>query len=140
MNKLVALLAAAAQLPDVRFRIGGVGPLHDALKAVAPGNVEFVGMLDKPGLAADPFRFLTGGGDWEHAWSFSEGDPLAASVVTGPAHGALALSADGSFEYRPAKDYASTRFSSLTEIDAQNVGNLRGRYEAQGGAGAVDEA
>lgn len=25
----------------------------------------------------DPFRFLTGGGDWEHAWTFSGGDPLA---------------------------------------------------------------
>jgi 7,8-dihydro-6-hydroxymethylpterin dimethyltransferase len=32
----------------------------------------------KLALAGDPFRFLTGGGDWEHAWSFSEGDPLAA--------------------------------------------------------------
>jgi MoaA/NifB/PqqE/SkfB family radical SAM enzyme/SAM-dependent methyltransferase len=31
----------------------------------------------KPAMAADPFRFLTGGGDWEHAWCFSEGDPLA---------------------------------------------------------------
>jgi MoaA/NifB/PqqE/SkfB family radical SAM enzyme/SAM-dependent methyltransferase len=34
-------------------------------------------VADKPAVAADPFRFLTGGGDWEHAWSFSEGDPLA---------------------------------------------------------------
>lgn len=25
----------------------------------------------------DPFRFFTGGGDWEHAWCFSGGDPLA---------------------------------------------------------------
>jgi MoaA/NifB/PqqE/SkfB family radical SAM enzyme/SAM-dependent methyltransferase len=31
----------------------------------------------KPAVQEDPFRFLTGGGDWEHAWSFSEGDPLA---------------------------------------------------------------
>jgi 7,8-dihydro-6-hydroxymethylpterin dimethyltransferase len=34
-------------------------------------------VAEKPALAADPFRFLTGGGDWEHAWCFSEGDPLA---------------------------------------------------------------
>jgi 7,8-dihydro-6-hydroxymethylpterin dimethyltransferase len=34
-------------------------------------------VAEKPALAADPFRFLTGGGDWEHAWSFSDGDPLA---------------------------------------------------------------
>jgi SAM-dependent methyltransferase len=31
----------------------------------------------KPAVQEDPFRFLTGGGDWEHAWCFSEGDPLA---------------------------------------------------------------
>ncbi len=34
-------------------------------------------VAEKPSVASDPFRFLTGGGDWEHAWSFSEGDPLA---------------------------------------------------------------
>ena len=34
-------------------------------------------VAEKPAMAGDPFRFLTGGGDWEHAWSFSEGDPLA---------------------------------------------------------------
>jgi MoaA/NifB/PqqE/SkfB family radical SAM enzyme/SAM-dependent methyltransferase len=32
----------------------------------------------KPSMQDDPFRFFTGGGDWEHAWSFSGGDPLAA--------------------------------------------------------------
>ncbi len=32
----------------------------------------------KPSIQDDPFRFLTGGGDWEHAWCFSGGDPLAA--------------------------------------------------------------
>ncbi len=31
----------------------------------------------KPSARNDPFRFLTGGGDWEHAWCFSDGDPLA---------------------------------------------------------------
>jgi MoaA/NifB/PqqE/SkfB family radical SAM enzyme/SAM-dependent methyltransferase len=31
----------------------------------------------KPSMKNDPFRFLTGGGDWEHAWTFSGGDPLA---------------------------------------------------------------
>jgi MoaA/NifB/PqqE/SkfB family radical SAM enzyme/SAM-dependent methyltransferase len=32
----------------------------------------------KPDVAGDPLRFLTGGGDWEHAWCFSGGDPLGA--------------------------------------------------------------
>ena len=31
----------------------------------------------KPSMQDDPFRFFTGGGDWEHAWCFSGGDPLA---------------------------------------------------------------
>ncbi len=31
----------------------------------------------KHSMQGDPFRFLTGGGDWEHAWCFSGGDPLA---------------------------------------------------------------
>ncbi|OLC08903.1 MAG: hypothetical protein AUH42_00340 [Gemmatimonadetes bacterium 13_1_40CM_70_11] len=31
----------------------------------------------KPAMQGDPFRFFTGGGDWEHAWCFSGGDPLA---------------------------------------------------------------
>ncbi|MGH7545741.1 MAG: methyltransferase domain-containing protein, partial [Gemmatimonadota bacterium] len=31
----------------------------------------------KPSAQGDPFRYLTGGGDWEHAWCFSGGDPLA---------------------------------------------------------------
>ncbi|HKC25748.1 MAG TPA: methyltransferase domain-containing protein [Thermoanaerobaculia bacterium] len=32
----------------------------------------------KPSVAADPFRFFTGGGDLEHAWCFSGGDFLGA--------------------------------------------------------------
>lgn len=31
----------------------------------------------KPSMQGDPFRFFTGGGDWEHAWCFSGGDLLA---------------------------------------------------------------
>lgn len=34
-------------------------------------------VAQKPSMQGDPFRFWTGGGDWEHAWSFSGGDPLA---------------------------------------------------------------
>ncbi|MGH7646199.1 MAG: radical SAM/SPASM domain-containing protein, partial [Gemmatimonadales bacterium] len=35
-------------------------------------------LAHKPSMRDDPFRFFTGGGDWEHAWCFSGGDPLAA--------------------------------------------------------------
>jgi len=45
------ILAAAAQLPDIPFRIGGVGPLYDTMKAAAPTNVVFAGMLDPAGLS-----------------------------------------------------------------------------------------
>jgi Tol biopolymer transport system component len=37
-----------------------------------------------------------------------EGDPLSAQLVSGPAHGTLALNADGSFIYTPAPGYAGS--------------------------------
>ena len=38
----------------------------------------------------------------------AEGDALSAVLVTGPAHGALSLNADGSFTYTPEKDFNGT--------------------------------
>ena len=35
----------------------------------------------------------------------ADGDALTAILVTGPAHGTLALNADGSFIYTPAANY-----------------------------------
>ena len=37
-----------------------------------------------------------------------DGDPLTAAVVTGPAHGTLALNANGGFTYTPAADFSGT--------------------------------
>ena len=34
-----------------------------------------------------------------------DGNPLTAAVVTGPAHGTLALNANGSFTYTPTANY-----------------------------------
>jgi PQQ-dependent dehydrogenase (methanol/ethanol family) len=42
-----------------------------------------------------------------------------------PSNGATALTGDDGQWVRPAKDFASTRFSGLTEINATNVKNLR---------------
>jgi glycosyltransferase involved in cell wall biosynthesis len=42
---LDTLIAAAAQLPDVAFKIAGDGPAYSEMKAKAPGNVEFTGRL-----------------------------------------------------------------------------------------------
>jgi glucose dehydrogenase len=47
------------------------------------------------------------------------------SVGQPPVAGDVVLSPDDGQWVRPAKDYASTRFSGLTEINAQNVKNLR---------------
>jgi glucose dehydrogenase len=51
----------------------------------------------------------------------------SADVKTGPAPTAAEanLPADDGQWVRPAKDFASTRYSSLTEINATNVKNLR---------------
>lgn len=40
---LVTLLNAVRQLPDVKLKIAGTGPLLDKLKAEAPANAEFLG-------------------------------------------------------------------------------------------------
>lgn len=45
------LLQAAARLPEIPVKIGGVGPLETALKRVAPSNVVFTGVFDMAGLA-----------------------------------------------------------------------------------------
>ena len=54
------------------------------------------------------------------------GDVPIQKTATGAASGAgvSALPADDGQWVRPAKDYASTRFSSLAEIDTTNVGRL----------------
>jgi glycosyltransferase involved in cell wall biosynthesis len=49
---LDVLLAAAAQMPEIPFRIAGDGPALPALKAKATPNVEFVGKLNFEPLLA----------------------------------------------------------------------------------------
>jgi len=48
-----------------------------------------------------------------------------AQTGTAPANGEVDLPADDGQWIRPAKDFASTRFSTLTEINTTNVKNLR---------------
>src|SRR5438045_574382 len=48
-----------------------------------------------------------------------------AQVGAAPANGEVDLAADDGQWTRPAKDYASTRFSALTEINTTSVRNLR---------------
>lgn len=45
------LLAAAARLPEIPVKIGGLGPIEARLKQAAPPNVFFPGMFDATALA-----------------------------------------------------------------------------------------
>ncbi len=56
--------------------------------------------------------------------SDADGDPLAAALVSGPAHGALTLNADGSFTYTPADAFAGTDSFTYKANDGQADSNL----------------
>lgn len=47
---VATLLAAAAMIPDVPFKVAGDGPLLSEVMAGAPNNVEFLGRLEFSGL------------------------------------------------------------------------------------------
>jgi VCBS repeat-containing protein len=49
----------------------------------------------------------------------AEGDPLTAILVSGPAHGSVALNADGSFTYTPNADFFGTDSFSYKAYDGQ---------------------
>src|SRR5262249_33284603 len=59
------------------------------------------------------------------------GRPLSATLLTGPAHGKLALQTDGSFVYTPDADYFGIdtftyRASDSNTLDASGASNLPG--------------
>lgn len=56
--------------------------------------------------------------------SDADGDALNASVVTGPAHGALTLNADGSFSYTPAVNYSGGDSFTYRAADAVSQSGL----------------
>src|SRR5207237_6412072 len=73
------------------------------LKVVA---VDHAPVAAPDGFTGDEDRPLSGnvlGND-----SDADGDPLVASLLAPPAHGQVALAADGSFVYRPASDWSGT--------------------------------
>jgi uncharacterized delta-60 repeat protein len=53
-----------------------------------------------------------------------DGDPLTARLVSGPAHGALALNADGSFSYTPAALYSGPDTFTYTASDGAADSNV----------------
>ncbi len=54
----------------------------------------------------------------------ADGDALTASVVTGPAHGALLLNANGSFTYTPAANYNGSDSFTYKVNDGQVASNV----------------
>lgn len=69
----------AALAGDTRARCGDTGreDLGDVLeRSPLVRRLREATVARKAAVQDDPFRFLTGGGDWEHAWCFSGGDPL----------------------------------------------------------------
>ncbi|MGZ8350977.1 MAG: Ig-like domain-containing protein [Allosphingosinicella sp.] len=53
-----------------------------------------------------------------------EGDPLTASLVTGPAHGTLVFNANGSFGYTPFADYSGPDSFTYRPNDGFDNGNI----------------
>jgi predicted outer membrane repeat protein/VCBS repeat-containing protein len=56
--------------------------------------------------------------------SDADGDPLVASLVSGPAHGSLALNTDGSFTYSPASGVTGVASFTYRASDGQAQSNI----------------
>ncbi|MCV7043841.1 tandem-95 repeat protein, partial [Mycobacterium frederiksbergense] len=53
-----------------------------------------------------------------------DGDPLTATLVTGPANGTLTLNADGSFTYTPDADYNGADSFTYTASDSTATSSI----------------
>ncbi len=69
----------------------------------------------------------------------ADGDPLTASLVTGPAHGDVTLNADGSFTYTPDANYHGTDTFTYNVSDETGGWHLHGLFGLFGG-GHTDTA
>jgi hypothetical protein len=90
-----------------------VAPVNDAPVAA---NNSYSALQDTPLVVSAPGVL---GND-----SDADGSPLAASLVSGPAHGTLALQANGSFAYTPAAGYTGPDSFSYRASDGTATSNV----------------
>jgi hypothetical protein len=76
--------------------------------------------------------------------SDSDGDELTATLVSGPSKGKLVLNSDGSFSYKPTKDFAGTVKFKYVATDGDDQSNVTkvyitvGKSKKKGDGGDVD--
>jgi hypothetical protein len=85
--------------------------------SVAPVNDAPVAQSDDFGTAEDQTLEVAAPGVLGNDVDV-DGDPLSVELVTGPAHGVLTLSADGSFRYTPDVDYSGSDTFGYRALDA----------------------
>ncbi len=85
-----------------------VGPIAVTLDVVSGPNVAPVAVADTYAATEDTALVVAAADGVLKNDTDADGDPFTAVVQTQPAHGTLALAADGSFTYTPAGNYNGT--------------------------------
>lgn len=104
---------------DVPFQVGGTG--LEAADHTPPAWMDDVRVYTRA-LDASALEQVRHEGTARGVFindSDADGDRLSAQLVSGPAHGMLALNADGSFVYTPASTFAGTDSFTYRAWDGQ---------------------
>lgn len=137
-KRLDLILEAARELPHIRFRIAGDGPLRTDVEAAEGGNVEYLGWLDREGVRATldgadllllPSRYETFGTIALEA--LSRGTPAVVSARCG------ITSWDGISEGLFPMSEGESVLSALSRIQRLDSG-IRAEVAARGRAAAED--
>ena len=88
--------------------------------APVAANVEFHGRADTTLTADATTGVLAGATD-------ADGDPLLATLVSGPSHGTLTLNVDGSFAYAPDAGYFGPDAFTFEAFDGTTYSGVRPR-------------
>jgi len=131
------LLAAAEKVPHIPVKLAGSGPLEDALRAAAPANVSFAGMMDRDGLRSfyRSARCTVVPSVWHETFglvaveAMSHGVPVVASKIGGLAE----LVADGEtgFQFPAGDSGALARHLETLWSDPALAGRLGAAGRAQ---------